>query len=126
MSTPVFIKFREWLEDAGLTGGYKVQMVEWVEQKEDTGNMKYMVFQPNGGTPRVKDLSADDNVQVVLVSAKNDAQTVVQRAQDILDYVTDSPDDSCLNSVFNLGGMPTPIPTEEGRTVIRLLFRCTA
>lgn len=126
MSTPVFIKFREWLEGAGLVDGYKVQMVQWVEQKSDTGNMKYIVFQPNGGSPRVKDLSADDNVQVVLVSAKNDVQTVVQRAQDILDHVTDSPEGSCLNSVFNLGGMPTPIPTEEGRTVIRLLFRCTA
>ena len=44
MSTPVFIKFREWLEDAGLTDGYKVQMVQWVEQKSDTGNMRGTVW----------------------------------------------------------------------------------
>jgi hypothetical protein len=126
MSTPVFMKVRDWLVDAGLTADYKVQLAQWVEQKADTGTMKYIVFQSDGGTGRIQDIGADDNVQVILVSGKNDPQPVTLRAQEILDYVTDNPDDSCLNSIFNLGGLPTPIQTEEARTVIRLLFRCTS
>jgi hypothetical protein len=126
MSTPVFMKLRDWLVDAGLTADYKIQLAQWVEQKADTGTMKYIVFQPDGGTGRIQDIGADDNVQVILVSGKNDPQPVILRAQEILNFVTENPDDSCLNSIFNLGGLPAPIPTEEGRTVIRLLFRCTS
>ncbi|EFV42463.1 hypothetical protein HMPREF0864_00792 [Enterobacteriaceae bacterium 9_2_54FAA] len=126
MSTPVFIKFREWLEDAGLTDGYKVQMVQWVEQKSDTGNMKYMVFQPDNGTSRVDDIGAEDYVLVIIVGAENDVQPLIQRAQDILDYASQHSDDSCLNAIFNDGGLPTPIPTEDNRMVIRLRFRCVS
>lgn len=126
MSTPVFMKVRDWLVAAGLADGYKVQLAQWIEQKADTGTMKYIVFQPDGGTGRIQDLGADDNAQVILVSAKNDPQPAILRAQEILDYVTEHSEDSCLNSIFNLGGLPPPIPTEEGRTVIRLLFRCAS
>lgn len=126
MSTPVFMKVRDWLVAAGLADGYKIQLSQWIEQKADTGAMKYIVFQPDGGTGRIQDLGADDNAQVILVSARNDPQPAILRAQEILDYVTEHPEDSCLNSIFNLGGLPPPIPTEEGRTVIRLLFRCTS
>lgn len=126
MSTPVFINLMNYLKISHLTDGYKLQMVQWEEQPDDKGTMKYMVFQPNGGSGRVYDIGADDTVMLALVSAKKDALPVIERSQEILDYVTEHPIDSCLNSVFNLGGMPTPIPTEEGRTVIRLLFRCTA
>lgn len=126
MSTPVFINLMNYLKISHLTDGYKLQMVQWEEQPDDNGTMKYMVFQPNGGSGRVYDIGADDTVMLALVSAKKDALPVIERSQEILDYVTEHPIDSCLNSVFNLGGMPTPIPTEEGRTVIRLLFRCTA
>lgn len=126
MSTPIFMKVRDYLVDAGLTADYKVQLAQWVEQKADTATMKYIVFQSDGGTGRLKDLGADDNVQVILVSAENDPQPAILRAQEILDYVTEHSEDSCLNSIFNLGGLPPPIPTEEGRTVIRLLFRCAS
>lgn len=126
MSTPVFINLMNYLKISHLTDGYKLQIVQWEEQPDDKGTMKYMVFQPNGGSGRVYDIGADDTVMLALVSAKKDALPVIERSQEILDYVTEHPIDSCLNSVFNLGGMPTPIPTEEGRTVIRLLFRCTA
>ncbi|ECE3714681.1 hypothetical protein NPT74_004584 [Salmonella enterica subsp. enterica serovar Techimani] len=126
MSTPVFMKFRDWLVDSGLADGYIIQLARWLEKPADGGEAKYIIFQPDGGTPRLDDLSADDNVQVVLVSAKNDPQPAIQRAQDILDYVTANPDSDCLNAVFNMGGIPVPAGTEEGRTVIRLLFRCTS
>lgn len=126
MSIPVFMKVSDYLVDAGLTDGYKIQILEWVQQKGDVDATKYMVFQPDGGTGRIQDIGADDNAQVILVSAKRDPLPAILRAQEILDYVTEHSEDSCLNSIFNLGGMPPPIPTEEGRTVIRLLFRCTS
>ncbi|MDE9467388.1 phage tail termination protein [Xenorhabdus bovienii] len=119
-----FEQFRHYLATAGLIDGFRVQMVTWIEQKDDGGQMQYMVFQPAGGTGRLDDLSADDNVQVILVSGQNDPQPIIQRTQEILDYVAAHPDDDCLNAVFNLGGMPTPIPTQENRYIIRLLFRC--
>jgi hypothetical protein len=126
MSTPVFMQVRDVLVDAGLTAGYRVQLVKWIEQPADGGKSQYIVFQPDGGTGRLQDLGADDNVQVILVSAKNDPQPAIQRAQDILDFITNNPEDDCLNSVFNLGGLPTPTSTDEGRTVIKLLLRCTS
>ncbi|MDE9540390.1 phage tail termination protein [Xenorhabdus bovienii] len=121
-----FEQFRHYLATAGLIDGFRVQMVTWIEQKDDGGQMQYMVFQPAGGTGRLDDLSADDNVQVILVSGQNDPQPIIQRTQEILDCVAAHPDDDCLNAVFNLGGMPTPIPTQENRYIIRLLFRCTS
>ncbi|OTA14083.1 hypothetical protein Xbed_03739 [Xenorhabdus beddingii] len=122
----VFEQFRHYLGKSGLTDDFTIQMLTWIEQTKDGGQMQYMVFQPAGGTGRLDDLGADDNVQVILVSGQNNPQPVIQRAQEILNYVTTHPDDDCLNAVFNLGGMPTPIPTQENRYVIRLLFRCTS
>ncbi|MBE8598198.1 phage tail termination protein [Xenorhabdus sp. BG5] len=121
-----FEQFRHYLAKAGLIDGFKIQMLNWIEQKSDGGQAQYMVFQPAGGTGRLDDLGADDNVQVILVSGQNNPQPVIQRAQEILDYVAEHPDDACLTSVFNLGGLTTPIPTQENRYVIRLLFRCTS
>ncbi|MEQ1967677.1 hypothetical protein ABLA30_11735 [Xenorhabdus nematophila] len=121
-----FEQFRHYLATAGLIDGFTVQMVTWIEQKGDGREAQYMVFQPAGGTGRLDDLSADDNVQVILVSGQNDPQPVIQRAQEILNYVAAHPDDDCLNAVFNLGGLPTPIPTQENRYIIRLFFRCTS
>ncbi|MBI6547266.1 phage tail termination protein [Xenorhabdus lircayensis] len=120
-----FEQFRHYLANGGLIDGFSVQMVTWIEQKGD-GGKQYMVFQPAGGTGRLDDISADDNVQVILVSGQSDPQPVIQRAQEIIDYVAAHPDDDCLTAVFNLGGMPTPIPTQENRYIIRLLFRCTS
>jgi hypothetical protein len=121
-----FEQFRHYLGKAGLTDGFKIQMLNWIEQKGDGGQMQYLVFQPCGGTGRLDDLSADDNVQVILVSGQNNPQPVIQHAQKILDYVSAHSEDDCLNAVFNLGGLPVPIPTQENRYVIRLLFRCTS
>ncbi|BET97293.1 phage tail termination protein [Xenorhabdus taiwanensis] len=121
-----FEQFRHYLAKAGLIDGFKIQMLTWIEQKGDGGQMQYMVFQPAGGTGRLDDLGADDNVQVILVSGQNDPQPTIQRAQEILNHVASYPDDDCLTSVFNLGGLTTPILTQENRYVIRLLFRCTS
>jgi len=120
MSTPVFMKVRDWLVAAGLTADYKVQLAQWIEQKADTGTMKYIVFQSDNGTPRYGCLGASDYVLVILVSAKNDPEPAIIRAQEILDFVTHHSNDANLNYIANTGGLPPPIPTEEGRTVMRL------
>lgn len=120
MSTPVFMKVRDYLAAAGLTADYKVQLAQWIEQKADTGAMRYIVFQPDNGTPRYGCLGASDFVLVTLVSGKNDPEPAILRAQEILDFVTHNSNDASLNYIANTGGLPPPIPTEEGRTVIRL------
>lgn len=118
----IFEKVSDWLEAAGLTDGYKVQLAYWEEQKVDTGTMKYVVVQPDGGTARHQCLGAYDYVLVSIISAKNDPAPAIATAQSIMDYVTNNSDDDVLNFIANAGGFPTPIPTEEGRTVIRLRF----
>ncbi|WP_145531227.1 phage tail termination protein [Yersinia kristensenii] len=117
-----FEKVAEWLEATGLIDEYKLQLAQWVEQKTDTGAMKYIVVQPDGGTARYRCLGAYDYVLVNIISAKNDPAPAIAEAQAIMDYVTNNADDDALNFIANTGGLPTPIPTEEGRTIIRLRF----
>jgi hypothetical protein len=118
----IFEKVSDWLASAGLADGYKVQLAHWVEQKADTGAMKYIVVQPDGGTARHRCLGAYDYVLVNIISAKNDPAPAITQAQTIMEFVTNNSDDDALNFIANTGGFPTPIPTEEGRTIIRLRF----
>ncbi|WP_227734564.1 phage tail termination protein [Yersinia proxima] len=118
----IFEKVSDWLESAGLTDGYKVQLAHWEEQKADTGAMKYIVVQPDGGTARYRCLGAYDYVLVNIISAQRDPTPAIATAQQIMDYVTNNADDDALNFIANTGGFPAPIPTEEGRTIIRLRF----
>ncbi|CNL89877.1 phage tail termination protein [Yersinia aleksiciae] len=117
-----FEKVAEWLEATGLIDEYKLQLAQWVEQKTDTGAMKYIVVQPDGGTARYRCLGAYDYVLVNIISAKNDPAPAITKAQTIMEFVTNNADDDALNFIANTGGLPTPIPTEEGRTIIRLRF----
>lgn len=118
----IFEKVADWLEGAGLTTGYKLQLANWIEQDSDKGAMKYIVVQPDGGTPRYRCLGAYDYVLVNIISAKNDPEPAIATAQAIMEHVTNNADNDVLNFIANAGGFPTPIPTEEGRTVIRLRF----
>ncbi|KFX20803.1 hypothetical protein [Pectobacterium betavasculorum] len=124
----IFEKVADWLDAAklpsgdDLIAGYKLQLVQWIEQKADTGVMRYIVVQPDGGTPRYRCLGAYDYVLLNIISAKNDPEPAITTAQSIMDYVTNNANDDVLNFIANAGGFPTPIPTEEGRTVIRLRF----
>lgn len=103
----VFQKVVAWLQSAGLADGYKVQSLRWVEQKNDGRAMKYIVIQPDGGTPRYHCLGAHDFVRVTLIGGKSDKVDdleLIERAQLIMDYVTNSPDDDNLNFIANTGG----------------------
>lgn len=117
--------FGRYLNRVGLLDGFTVQYLTWTEEP-DSRTQQYAVIQPDGGSGRFADLGADDNVMLILVSAQNDPEPVLTRAKDILDYVASHPLDCELNSIYNLGGLTKPIPTEEGRFIMQLAFRCTS
>ncbi|MBT0363665.1 phage tail termination protein [Morganella morganii] len=117
--------FERYLNRAGLLDNFIVQYFTWTEESESR-TRQYAVIQPDGGNGRFSDLGADDNVMLILVSAQYDATPTLIRAKAILDYVASHPLDCELNSIYNLGGMPKPIPTEEGRFIMQLAFRCTS
>ena len=117
--------FERYLNRVGLLDDFTVQYLTWTEEPESR-TQQYAVIQPDGGSGRFAGLGADDNVMLILVSAQNDPEPVLTRAKDILSFVAEFPDDCELNSVYNLGGMPKPVPTEEGRFIMQLAFRCTS
>ena len=115
--------FLDYLERGGLTNNFIVQRLQW-EEKTNTKTQQYLVVQPNDGSGRYGELSADDYVDVIVVSAQSDPIPALTRADEILKYVAANPDDCNLNSVFNMGGLPSGITTTENRTIFKLSFRC--
>ncbi|HHX4111563.1 TPA: phage tail termination protein [Proteus mirabilis] len=118
-------KFERYLNRGNLLDGFIVQYLTWNEQPDEK-TQKYAVIQPDDGSGRFADLGADDFVTLVLVSAQYDPEPALIRANEILNFVAEFPDDCELNSIYNLGGLPRPIPTEEGRFILKLSFRCTS
>ncbi|UDN34545.1 hypothetical protein [Proteus sp. NMG38-2] len=118
-------KFERYLNRGNLLDGFIVQRFAW-DEEEDTRHQQYAVIQPDDSSGRFADLGADDFVALVLVSAWKDPEPTVIRANEILNYVANNSLDCELNSIYNLGGLPRPIPTEEGRFILRLSFRCTS
>ncbi|NIY47266.1 hypothetical protein [Cedecea colo] len=122
MTPSMYERVRNMLVDAGLTAGYKVQLLLF----EDTGNLKdaFIVFSPGGGTPIRDDISSDYYVDVTIVGAKENRKGAAERMQQIIDYVRANPTkDECLNYIESMG-IPSPMPTTEGRIVFSLRFRC--
>ncbi|MEI9746721.1 hypothetical protein [Moellerella wisconsensis] len=115
--------FLDYLERGNLTSDFIVQRLEWKERTE-TKIQQYIVIRPASGTGRYGELSADDYVDVIIVSAQDDPIPALTRADEILKYVATNPDDCNLNSVYNMGGLPSGIATTENRTIFRLTFRC--
>ncbi|HHR5857927.1 TPA: phage tail termination protein [Providencia alcalifaciens] len=115
--------FLDYLERGGLTNDFTVQRLLW-EEKANTKTQQYLVIQPNDGSGRFGGLSADDYVDVILVSEQSNPIPTLTRADEILKYVAANPSDCNLNSVFNMGGLPSGIVTTENRTIFRLSFRC--
>ncbi|WP_337234006.1 hypothetical protein [Proteus terrae] len=118
-------KFERYLNRGNLLDGFIVQYLTWNEQPDEK-TQQYAVIQPDDGNGRFADLGADDFVTLVLVSAQHDPEPTLVRANEILNFVAEFPDDCELNSIYNLGGLPRPIPTEEGRFILKLSFRCTS
>lgn len=125
MNPPMHKRVRNFLVDAGLTSGYTVQSLTWT----DTGKLaeRFIVFRPNGGTAVDRDMAADYYVLVDVITGKSAGDYAKSEAdvQAIIDYVKQNPmTNPCLGQISNLGGISSPVMTEEGRMVWRLQFAC--
>ena len=126
MNPPMHKRVRNLLVDAGLTTGYTIQALVWT----DTGKLtdRFIVIRPNGGSNIDRDLGAEYYVMVDVITGKNagDYAKSETDVQAIIDYVQQNPlSDSCVGQITNMGGIPSPVQTTEGRLVWRLQFVCT-
>lgn len=124
MTPLMYERVRALFGDAGLTDGFTVQLLMY----DDPGDLStaVMVFRPNGGTPIRKDLGGEHYVLVDVVGAKGKRRDVASAVQRIIDYVQTNPmADECVGFIQNVGGIPPPVLTDEGRMVFRLQFACT-
>ena len=124
MNPPMHTRVRNHFVDAGLTAGFITQLLMW----NDTANLtdSFMVFRPNGGGNIRSQLGGDYHVLVDVIGAKSANGIVDQRVQDIIDYIQQNPmADACIGYLENLGGIPAPVQTTEGRLVYRLQFVAT-
>ena len=116
-------RVRNMFGDAGLTTGFTVQQLMY----DDPGDLSkaIMVFRPNGGSNIRTDLGSEYHVIVDVIGAKDKRKAAVDAVQRIVDYVQANPiTDSCVGHIENMGGIPPPVLTEEGRIVFRLQFAC--
>lgn len=124
MNPPMHTRVRNLFADAGLTEGFKIQQLVW----SDSGNLSdaFMVFRPNGGSAVRKDLGSEYYVMVDVIGAKGANGAADTAVQNIIDYVQQHPmADECVGYLENLGGIPAPVLTTEGRLVYRLQFVAT-
>nr|DAJ92100.1 MAG TPA: tail completion protein [Caudoviricetes sp.] len=85
-----------------------------------------MVFRPNGGSNIRTNLGSEYHVLVDVVGAKDKRKDALNAVQRIVDYVQANPmADECVGYIQNMGAIPAPVLTEEGRIVFRLQFACT-
>jgi hypothetical protein len=114
-------RVKQLFVDAGLTVGYVVQVLIWSDTAKLTDS--FMVFRPNGGTPIRNDLGSEYYILVDVIGAKGKNSATDQVAQNIISYVQSNPmPNDCIGHIENIGGIPSPILTEEGRLVYRLQF----
>lgn len=123
MTPPMYERVQQYFEDAKLTDDYIVQLLMFDDTKKLTD--QFMVFRPNGGSSIRNDIGAEYHVLVDVVGAKGKRGAVAQRVQGIIDYVEENALISpCVGLIQNIGGIPAPVQTEEGRIVFRLMFSC--
>ena len=121
MTPPMHKRVLNYFNDAALTSGYLSQLLVW----NDTGKLtdNFMVFRPNGGGPVRNQLGGDYYVMVDVIGAKGANGAVDERVQAVIDFVQQNPMiDACVGYLENLGGIPAPVQTTEGRLVYRLQF----
>lgn len=125
MNPPMHQRVKNLMARANLTSDYTVQSLLWT----DSGNLaeRFIVFRPNGGTAVDRDIGSDHYVLVDLISGKAKGEYAKSEAdaQAIIDYVQQNPiTDNCVGQITNMGGIPSPVLTTEGRMVWRLQFAC--
>ncbi|WP_312197669.1 phage tail termination protein [Mixta calida] len=123
MTPPMHTRVRNYFVDAGLSAGFTTQLLMW----NDSGNLSesFIVFRPNGGSAIRNDLGSEYYVMVDVIGAKGSNGATDAAVQAIIDYVQQNPmTDNCVGHIENVGGIPAPVLTAEGRLVYRLLFAC--
>ncbi|HCD3955209.1 TPA: hypothetical protein NBP20_003105 [Enterobacter hormaechei] len=123
MTPMMYERVRNMFGDAGLTTGFTVQQLMY----DDPGDLSkaIMVFRPNGGSNIRTDLGSEYHVIVDVVGARDKRRAALEAVQRIVDYVQANPiSNSCVGHIENMGGIPPPVLTVEGRIVFRLQFAC--
>ncbi|MDA5496951.1 hypothetical protein [Yersinia aleksiciae] len=123
MNPPMYRRIKDWFVGSGLTAGFTVQALMWT----DTGKLtdKFIVFRPSGGSAVRNDLSAEYYITVDVISAKGGNTEVEDVVQRIIDFIQINPmPNDCIGHIQNMGGIPAPVLTTEGRLVFRLQFAC--
>ncbi|EOC0210499.1 hypothetical protein ACI0YR_003986 [Cronobacter dublinensis] len=124
MNPPMHTRVRNYFMNAGLTDGFKVQLLMWTDS--GTESDRFMVFRPNGGSNIRSGLGNEQYILVDVIGAKSGNAFVDERVQQIVDYVQQNPmTDHCVGYLQNMGAMPAPVLTTEGRLVYRLQFVAT-
>ncbi len=117
-------RVRNMFGDAGLTAGFTVQKLMYDDPEDLT--QAVMVFRPNGGSNIRHDLGSEHHVIVDVIGAKDKRGDATNAVQRIVDYVQTNPmADECVGYIQNMGAIPAPVLTAEGRIVFRLQFACT-
>ncbi|EOC3908837.1 TPA: hypothetical protein ACM36I_000344 [Escherichia coli] len=117
-------RVRNMFGDAGLTAGFTVQKLMYDDPEDLT--QAVMVFRPNGGSNIRNDLGSEHHVLVDVIGAKDKRGDAANAVQRIVDYVQANPmADECVGYIQNMGSIPAPVLTAEGRIVFRLQFACT-
>ena len=124
MTPPMYQRVSDLLENAGLTDDYSLQWLLW----DDSGDKKerFIVVRSNGGTAVDRDMASEHYVMVDVLSGDmpGDYAKSETDAQAIVDWVQQNPLNPCVGQITNMGGMPAPVLTTEGRMVWRLQFAC--
>ncbi|MBN5205400.1 hypothetical protein JY462_11290 [Serratia marcescens] len=123
MTPAMHRRVRDYFVDAGLTAGFTTQMLRWRDTGK--GEDKFIVFRPNGGSPVRNDLASEYLVLVDVIGAIGEDEAVDNAVQAIISHIQNNPmPNDCIGHIENVGGIPSPVSTTEGRLVYRLQFAC--
>ncbi len=123
MTPLMYIRVMDLFVDAGLTNGAKVQKRYW----KDTGvkTDSFIVFRSAGGSSIRNQLGSEYMVQVDVIGVKGRDEVAEAMATEILNYVQKNPmPSSCIGHIENIGGVPRPMLSAEGRIVYSMQFAC--
>lgn len=116
-------RVRDYFVDASLTAGFTTQMLRWRDTGK--GEDKFIVFRPNGGSPVRNDLASEYLVLVDVIGTIGEDEEVDNAVQAIISHIQNNPmPNDCIGHIENVGGIPSPVSTTEGRLVYRLQFAC--
>ncbi|HEJ7888734.1 TPA: hypothetical protein SMI07_000728 [Serratia liquefaciens] len=123
MTPAMHRRVRDYFVDVGLTTGFITQMLRWRDTGKDVD--KFLVFRPNSGSAIRNDLGSEYLVMVDVVGAINEDEDADNATQAIISHIQANPmPNDCIGHIENVGGIPSPVSTTEGRLVYRLQFAC--